>query len=189
MVAEVAAECDPFLQAIGMAHFPGTHMFQDVDDITPAVVESWASDTPFDLVLLIGGFPCKDLSRLKAGRKNLQGPQSGLFAHIPRILNLLRSSFTLPIFFLIENVVMDRDAQQQVSSELGVVPIRINSQAVSAAKRDRLYWVNFDVQPMPGESMDIDFHEQRLILVDDPRKLQILEPGAKTHATFAGAFE
>jgi site-specific DNA-cytosine methylase len=47
-----------------------------------------------------------------------------------------------PTYFLLENVKMRQDIQDAISAELGVQPIMINSNLVSAQNRKRLYWTN-----------------------------------------------
>ena len=47
-----------------------------------------------------------------------------------------------PRYFLLENVKMSKKSEEIISEMLGVKPIRINSELVSAQMRDRLYWTN-----------------------------------------------
>jgi len=85
--------------------------------------------------LLIGGSPCQSFSNAGNG-KGFEG-ESGLFWHYVRLLKE-----TKPKYFLLENVRMKKEWQDIISAELGVQPIRINSNLVSAQNRDRLYWTN-----------------------------------------------
>lgn len=48
--------------------------------------------------------------------------------------------------FLLENVKMKSEYQYIINRYLGVEPARINSELVAAARRDRLYWTNFDME-------------------------------------------
>ncbi|KAJ7533287.1 hypothetical protein O6H91_13G040900 [Diphasiastrum complanatum] len=87
--------------------------------------------------LVVGGFPCQDLSRMgkKAG---LHGHQSKLFFEMLRVLHIIR-----PKWFLAENVSsmtwVDRD---EISKYLKCNPIEIDSQELTPSKRRRLYWTN-----------------------------------------------
>jgi DNA (cytosine-5)-methyltransferase 3A len=64
--------------------------------------------------------------------------KSGLFFECYRILKEVN-----PIYFLMENVAsMKNNDRDYISSLLGINPIRINSEIVSAALRDRYYWTN-----------------------------------------------
>ncbi len=91
--------------------------------------------------LLIGGSPCQDFSRGNKQRLGLRGDKSSLFYYYLKALDVCK-----PIYFLLENVIMDEDQCQIINDEIGVYPVRINSELVSAQLRDRLYWSN-----IPGE--------------------------------------
>jgi len=58
---------------------------------------------------------------------------------------------TNPKYFLLENVNMKKDYQDIISNELGVEPIKINSNLVSAQLRTRLYWTNIPNVTQPEE--------------------------------------
>lgn len=113
-------------------------------------VTSWRSwDIDWKNVgLLIGGSPCQGFSF--AGKQlNFNDDRSKLFFVYVDILNHIKS-VNPDVKFLLENVKMKAEWQDVISGYLGVKPIRINSALVSAAKRDRLYWANFDVE-MPDD--------------------------------------
>ena len=52
---------------------------------------------------------------------------------------------------LLENVKMKREYADAISARLGVEPIEINSNLVSAQNRKRLYWTNIPVQGKPSD--------------------------------------
>lgn len=99
--------------------------------------------------LVVGGFPCQDLSWI--GKKiGLHGERSKLFFELLRVLKLFK-----PTWFLAENVAsmhwVDRD---EISKHLGCLPIEIDSQELSANKRRRFYWTNIPhprVMPKVGD--------------------------------------
>src|SRR5438128_1229397 len=83
-------ECEPFCQRVLRRHFRDTVIHHDVlrvghDELTPIDV-------------LIGGFPCQDLS-VAGQRKGLHGERSNLFFEFIRVLRALR-----PRWMVIENV-------------------------------------------------------------------------------------
>ena len=80
---------------------------------------------------------------------NFDDIRSKLFFVYVDILNHIKSK-NPNIKFLLENVKMKAEWQEVISDYLGVQPIRINSATLSAAKRDRLYWANFDIE-MPND--------------------------------------
>lgn len=56
-----------------------------------------------------------------------------------------------PKYFLLENVKMKKEYQDIISSYLGVEPIMINSNLVSAQNRVRYYWTNIPVKGLPND--------------------------------------
>ena len=89
-----------------------------------------------EIDLLIGGSPCQGFSF--AGKQlNFKDERSLLFFEFVRMLKELK-----PKYFLLENVKMKQEYQDIISEQLGVKPIIINSNLVSAQNRIRLYWTN-----------------------------------------------
>lgn len=97
--------------------------------------------------LLIGGSPCQDLSIAKKDRKGLDGDRSGLFWEYVRILGEAK-----PKYFLLENVSsMSQSAKETITKTLGVQPIMINANLVSAQNRKRLFWTNIPGVTQPED--------------------------------------
>lgn len=123
-----ASEIDKPAIEVTMKNYPNTKQIGDVTKVK-------AEDLP-KIDLLIGGSPCQGFSF--AGKQlNFDDPRSSLFFEFVRLLKECK-----PKYFLLENVKMKKEWQDVISEHLGVLPIRINSSLVSAAKRDRLYWTN-----------------------------------------------
>ena len=93
--------------------------------------------------LLIGGAPCQGFS-FAGGQLAFDDPRSKLFFEYVRLLEELK-----PRYFLLENVTMKQEFQDIITKMLGVKPVRINSNLVSAQNRDRLYWTNIPVKSLP----------------------------------------
>lgn len=87
--------------------------------------------------LLIGGSPCQDFSRANSVRDGLNGMKSMLFYEYIRLLEE-----TKPMYYLLENVIMDDLGYNTISDLLGTEPVRLCGSKVSGALRDRLYWTN-----------------------------------------------
>lgn len=96
--------------------------------------------------LLIGGSPCNDLSKQHNVREGLKGKYSSLFYHFLRLKQECN-----PTYFLLENVKMNKKDQDEISESLGVEPININSELVSAQRRERLYWTNIPNVTQPED--------------------------------------
>ena len=115
--------------------------------------------------LLLGGSPCTHWSI--AQTRNRETQPEGLGWELFRNYLIAKERYG-PDFYLYENnKSMAPAIRAQITAELGVEPILINSALVSAQSRQRLYWTN-----IPG----VELPENRgLILLD------ILESGLPLH--------
>lgn len=135
----VAYEIEPNAIKISQKNYPA---IEHCGDVTTADFTQYQG---FDL--LIGGSPCQDLSVAKIGGKGLSGEKSGLFYQYLRALKECR-----PKYFLLENVASMKNSDRDAITELlGVEPVAINSNLVSALERNRYYWTN-----IPGISQPED---------------------------------
>ncbi len=122
-------------------NYPNTVQLGDIHEIK-------ADDLP-KIDLFIGGSPCQDLTYINCkGRAGLEGEKSKLFYEYVRLLEELK-----PTYFLLENVGNMKLSDRAIITEiLGVEPIKINSQLVSAQKRNRLYWTNIPNVEIPKDT-------------------------------------
>ena len=136
----VAYEIDKNAIKISQKNYP---QIEQCGDVTTADFTKYKG---FDLV--IGGSPCQDLSSTKQDRglKGLDGEKSGLFFHFLRAIQEVK-----PKYFLLENVVMKKEWENTITELLQVSPIKINSNLVCAADRERLYWTNIPVESLPDD--------------------------------------
>ena len=130
---------------------------QNWDDVTQlgdvTKWESWDIDWS-EIDLLIAGSPCQGFSF--AGKQlAFEDPRSALFFKFVDIRNHINEQRKLKgkceVKFLLENVKMKKESLNVISQHLGVEPIFINSDLVSAQSRKRFYWCNWDVK-MPEDS-------------------------------------
>lgn len=127
-----ASEIDKAAIKQTMFNFPNTIQLGSVTDIK-------AVNLP-KIDLLIGGSPCQGFSF--AGKQlNFDDPLSSLFFEFVRIWNEVKA-INPNAKFLLENVNMKKEYLRVISEHLGVFPVRINSNLVSAQNRDRWYWTN-----------------------------------------------
>lgn len=123
-----AAEIDPYPIKVTQNNYPNTKQIGDIKLVN-------SSNLP-NIDLLIGGSPCQGFSF--AGKQlNFKDPRSSLFFEFIRIFKEVN-----PKYFLLENVKMKQEYQDIISGYLGVKPISINSNLISAQNRTRLYWTN-----------------------------------------------
>jgi len=143
-----ASEIDKYAIQISQKNYPDTIQLGSVTDIdcTGGKLHygmGRLAETNIDL--LIGGFPCTDLSIAKKNREGLKGKDSGLFYEMVRVHRELK-----PKWFIYENVAsMSKGNKRIITETLGVEPIMIDAKLVSAQQRKRLFWTNIKgvIQP------------------------------------------
>lgn len=150
-----ASEVDKF--AIQQTHhvFPDTVHIGDVTKVDVSKLDK--------IDLIIGGSPCQSFSFAgkQAGMATTENieitdldryldlkimgfeftGQSYLFWEYMRILTEVRKH-NPDVKFLLENVVMSKKWEAVLTNAIGVEPVKINSNLVSAQNRKRLYWTN-----------------------------------------------
>ena len=139
-----ASEIDKYAIKVTQHNYPETIQIGDILNVK-------GSDLP-KIDLMFGGSPCQGFS-FAGKRLNFEDPRSKLFFEFVRLRDELN-----PKYFLLENVKMKKEHEQVITEHMGVEPIRINSNLVSAQNRERLYWTN-----IPG----IEQPEDKGILVKD----------------------
>ena len=141
-----ASEIDKFAIKVAKANFPDMIHLGDVQNVKTSgqhLLDEF--DCGHKIDLLIGGSPCQGFSF--AGKQlNFDDPRSQLFFEYIRLLKALK-----PKYFMLENVKMSKQSQQIITDYLGVEPIEINSNLVSAQNRRRLYWTNIPVDGLPED--------------------------------------
>lgn len=146
-----ASEIDKHAMKVTMKNYHNTIQIGSVVDIK--------SESLPKIYLLIGGSPCQSFSfagkrkgmstkdeqeiltlqqylKLKSEGYEFEG-QSYLFWEYMRLLTELK-----PKYFFLENVEMGEKWERVLSFAIGVKPLKINSNLVSAQNRKRLYWTN-----------------------------------------------
>jgi DNA (cytosine-5)-methyltransferase 3A len=163
-----ASEVDKHAIKVTQHNYPNTIQLGDVTKVK-------GSDLP-KIDLLFGGSPCQGFSF--AGKQlNFDDPRSKLFFEFVRLKNELQ-----PKYFLLENVVMKQEFQDVITEYLGVEPIKINSNLVSAQTRERLYWTNIPNINQP-EDLGITLND---ILEDIGVNGEVLDRTKLNKATILG---
>lgn len=157
-----ASEVDKFAIRQTQHVFPDTIHLGDVTKVDVSQLDK--------IDLIIGGSPCQSFSFAgkQAGMATTENVevtdldqyldlkimgfeftgQSYLFWEYMRILTEVRK-YNPDVKFLLENVVMSKKWEAVLTNAIGVEPVMINSNLVSAQNRKRLYWTNIAqiVQP------------------------------------------
>ena len=132
-----ASEIDHYAMAVTRENYPHTTQLGDVTKIDYTKLPFGGID------LLMGGSPCQGFSF--AGKQlNFNDPRSKLFFEFIRVRDKLR-----PKYVLLENVRMSKESQNIISAYMGFQPQALNSSAVSAQNRYRLYWFGKSVEREP----------------------------------------
>jgi len=141
-----AAEIDKYAIQIARKNYPDMIHLGDVKNIKTSDTHLMDEfDCGHKIDLLIGGSPCQGFSFGGKGL-NFDDPRSKLFFEFDRLLKALK-----PKYFLLENVKMKKESEQVITDYLGVEPIEINSNLVSAQNRKRLYWTNIPFDGVPED--------------------------------------
>ena len=156
-----SSEIKPYAIKLTQHHFPDTIQLGDIT--------KWREwDIDWSEITFIGsGSPCQDLSA--AGRQNgINGSRSKLFFTFIEILNHCRK-LNPNVLFLQENVGSANTFDVGIMSrELGLYPVRINSELLTAQLRDRYYWTNIKTkQTMFDTVTDIPTPEDKKIYLKD----------------------
>lgn len=150
-----ASEVDKFAIQQTRHVFPDTIHIGDVTRVDVSKLDK--------IDLIIGGSPCQSFSFAgkQAGMATTENievtdldqyldlkimgfgftGQSYLFWEYMRILTEIRK-YNPDVKFLLENVVMSKKWEAVLTNAIGVEPVTINSNLVSAQNRKRMYWTN-----------------------------------------------
>jgi DNA (cytosine-5)-methyltransferase 1 len=137
------SEVKPSAIAVFKHRFPSVEALGDITKLGEAALKALGR---VDLVL--AGFPCSNLSStaMPNDRRGLDGPKSGLFWELVRVLQVLK-----PTYFAIENVAsMDKrwrkaiteTLEEKLCTRVGIT--MLNAGYFLPMRRARFFWTNFD---------------------------------------------
>ena len=99
--------------------------------------------------LVLAGSPCQGFST-EGKQLAFDDERSKLYFEFERILKEIQAE-NPNVKFLLENVRMKQEYKDIISERLGVAPVAINSNLVSAQNRYRLYWTNIGEITQPQD--------------------------------------
>ena len=143
------SEVKPAAKKVYEHHFPDHKNLGNIKEIKDRDIKQIVKDNG-GCELLVGGFPCTNLSsmaNISGNNKGLDGPKSGLFWDMLRVIRIAK-----PKYILIENnASMKKEWQKIITQELQKLfkePIymtKLNAADFGVQTRRRLYWTNFCV--------------------------------------------
>lgn len=159
--------------AVSKHHFPEVIHHGDLYEA------NWEDYIGFDLVM--GGMVCKSLSRARIEDKNVNNGlkgESGIVYELQKALKIIK-----PKYFLGENVVPSRDSDlEELNRIMECKGVLINSNLFSCQDRERYYWTNIPIAPLP-EQCDIVFADVMEHGVDEKyfykKPFQMIDPNKK----------
>lgn len=126
--------------AVSSYHFPWIVHHGDLFDA------DWNDYKGFDLV--IGGMCCQSLSRVRIENKEVNNGllgKSGIVYELQKALDIIQ-----PKWFMAENVIpSNEDDLKEINRIMGVDGVLINSNRFSPQDRERYYWTNIPIAPIP----------------------------------------
>lgn len=156
-----ASEIDKNAIQVTQTNFPNTIQLGDVRTLTKEMIGD-------NIDLMTFGSPCTNLS-FSGKRDGMVTKEKIKIVTLDQYLSFKESGFAFegqsylfweavrllqdikPKYFLMENVVMQKEWEKVITDTLGVEPIQINSALVSAQNRVRLYWTNIPEVSQPKD--------------------------------------
>jgi len=152
-----AAEIKDIAIKVTKDNYPDTIHIGDVNKITykNGVLHTEVGYFEENIDLVIFGSPCQSFSIAMKTEHRIgleDKEKSGLFLECNRILKEVN-----PKYFLMENVASMKDEDRDVITfMMGVEPLRINSEVVAPALRDRYYWTNIpSIEPLTRKNVKL----------------------------------
>ena len=185
-----ASEIDEPGIKVSAHNYPNTKHLGDVKNINYKELPK--------IDLLIGGSPCQSFS-FAGKQKGMSTKDNVEILTLEHYLELKKSGFEFqgqsylfweymyalkiikPKYFLLENVKMSNKWKSILTNAIGVEPILINSESVSAQSRPRLYWTNI---PNVSQPKDKGVVLKDIIELDVPKKYVIKDVRVETLMKF-----
>lgn len=136
-------------------HFPNHENMGDITEITKKEIQRRVQHAG-GCDLVVGGFPCKNLSslsRITNNNQGIQGKQSGLFFELIRILKMIVKKNPMVDIVIENNASMPISECETITMHLqavfgkrAVYMQKINSGLLGVQRRNRIYWTTFPVE-------------------------------------------
>ncbi|CAE7369460.1 DNMT3A, partial [Symbiodinium necroappetens] len=142
----MTVEMDPVATGVCAASFRNVAHFPDARSFTAACLRQEFQTHAYAAVLVLGGSPCQDISRLNRSRKGLSAPRTQLFAEIPRVAqecrDLLASlNIPIPVLQLLENVAHGPpEVMTEFCAAMQSRSLIVHGSSFGWVRRTRMFW-------------------------------------------------
>ena len=125
---------------------------------------------PINLVL--GGPPCQDFTGINGYRKGIDGSSGG---HLVEFSDLILQKIKnhkyqgeTHLFYLGENVLLDKDTRFQTQDLFGGMPhVRFDASDFSPCRRNRIYWTNLPVDFLNYDDEYVQVQRESIPILED----------------------
>jgi DNA (cytosine-5)-methyltransferase 3A len=187
-----ASEVDPHAIHVAQKNYQSTIQIGDVSKVSYKSGVLYTENGTFDvgqIDLLVGGSPCQNFT-FAGKREGMVTDTNVEITSLNQYLELKESGFVFkgqsylfweyirllreikPKYFLLENVKMNKRWQSVITDAVGVSSVNINSELLSAQRRNRLYWTNINdgIIPQPN---DLKLVLKDIVRVEDNDKYHL----------------
>lgn len=146
--AAVTVELDSVASQVVSHSFRNVRQIRDVQDFDVTCLEDLLASRRFSLVMVIGGSPCQQVSRLNPARRGLQAPATQLFRAAPQVAQdirrLLRKlRLRTPVLAVLENVEYGAvDFVTEASTSMQGAPLVMHAGSFGYVRHSRCFWVS-----------------------------------------------
>ena len=158
VVGYASCEIDRRCKRLTRTRWPGIIELGDIRKVSDKTMELLSASVGYklDLVIIGAGSPCQDLSGLNATGKGLAGEKSRLFYEVPRVINLARRHFRVPVEAFVENVAsMTNENVKGFTKALQVDPVLLDAKHFCHCRRPRFYWPTWSIEPQGDEILEM----------------------------------
>ena len=159
-----ASEVDPYAIQTTQKNYPTTIQVGDVSKVSykdGILCTENGQYTVGIIDIIIGGSPCQSFT-FAGKREGMVTEENIEITSLEQYLALKRQGYSFkgqsyllweyvrllkeinPKYFLLENVKMQKRWAEVITESVGVNPVHINSELLSAQRRNRLYWTNIN---------------------------------------------
>jgi len=146
------SEVKPSALKVYESHFPSHLNLGDITNITEKKIKEIVKD---GCDLLVGGFPCTNLSsmaNINGNSEGLEGPKSGLFWEMIRIIKIVNKITGKKVNVIFENNFSMTNKNKKLITNIikeeypNIYMTPLNGAEFGVQRRKRIFWTNFSIE-------------------------------------------